>query len=890
MQEFKVPIQIPDHTGKDDNLNGEHPSRGPSIGSIQKEIKRLQHKFREGREELFNRIEWTSPSHDFLEAHAALVDDILRDIYKNSCRLADREVRRTINSTIAIVATGGYGRKELNPYSDIDIAFLPPDEEDPWVEAVVHSAFKLVMDVFLSLRDIHVGYSFRPIKEASSWNVPIKTALLDLRYICGNRILADRMEMRIRELLSPLDIMLETSDGKGRGLWEKFSIYSVEPNLKEGPGSLRILHRARWIFKLLLGAKNDTLESALQTRAGVSEQQIEEVRDATDWFLKARTWLHLKAHRLSEVLINNYQDQIARDFCDCPAQEWLSKHIAHAEILERFRKSAVRTLMQGPYKIDGCLLQNGALNFQDGNAVSNSAVFLFHASQRYSIPLSLKAQKELEESHKKILEESKPTHEEAYAFHEIFCERGDIASTLRALVQCGVIDRFVPDFSHVMRYVPPESSHSYTVGEHSIKMIEHLERLRSGPEKGDRRYADLLSRCSHFDMLCLAALLHDTGKLLPGTDHSETSAELAKDVAARLNLAPEKREILDILVRHHRLLVRTARLQDLKSTSVLQIVGDRVPNIDILRHLYVFAYIDASAVSDTNWTSMDDLYLDDLYKKMGEYYSRTDIEDDDSTAVENRISLIRKRLAALHPSENDKAVMEHCDAMPAGYVLNTPLREISSHIRLLERLETEEMVIDIYNRPGDDHSELTLCAYDDPRPGILAKMAGVLYGCGVDIHKTQVFTMEKERPIVLDTLWIQFNGMQISENKARRIQKSLKEVLTDAKTIDQFLADNGKIPPESITLDKIDLRNDLSEEHTVVNILAHDLQGLLFIVARCLSRSGFDIHTAKIATWSGRCELNFYVTAPESGQIHASDLQSWKEKVSRILNGTAETS
>jgi UTP:GlnB (protein PII) uridylyltransferase len=116
--------------------------------------------------------------------------------------------------------------------------------------------------------------------------------------------------------------------------------------------------------------------------------------------------------------------------------------------------------MQGPYKIDGCLLKNGALNFQDGNAVSNSAVFLFHASQRYSIPLSLKARKELEESHKKILEESKPTHEEVHAFNEIFCESRDIASTLRSLVQCGVIDRFIPDFSHVMRYVPPESSHS----------------------------------------------------------------------------------------------------------------------------------------------------------------------------------------------------------------------------------------------------------------------------------------------------------------------------------------------------------------------------------------------------------------------------------------------
>ena len=150
------------------------------------------------------------------------------------------------------MATGGYGRRELNPYSDIDIAFIPSEEEDPWVEALVHTAFKLVMDVFLSLRDVHVGYSFRPMAEASAWDVTTKTALLDLRHICGDRALADRLALRIREVLSPLDLMLESRPAGGsQAEFAPHSLYSVEPNLKEGPGSLRDLHRARWIFKLL---------------------------------------------------------------------------------------------------------------------------------------------------------------------------------------------------------------------------------------------------------------------------------------------------------------------------------------------------------------------------------------------------------------------------------------------------------------------------------------------------------------------------------------------------------------------------------------------------------------------------------------------------------------
>ena len=101
--------------------------------------------------------------------------------------------------------------------------------------------------------------------------------------------------------------------------------------------------------------------------------------------------------------------------------------------------------------------------------------------------------------------------------------------------------------------------------------------------------------------------------------------------------------------------------------------------------------------------------------------------------------------------------------------------------------------------------------------------------------------------MVLDTLWIRSNGMQISENKARRIRSALKEVLTGAKTIEHFLKLAGKTPPGGIVLDAIDLHNDLSEEHTVVHIVAHDLQGLLYLMTRSLSRCGLDIHSAKIS-------------------------------------------
>jgi [protein-PII] uridylyltransferase len=344
--------------------------------------------------------------------------------------------------------------------------------------------------------------------------------------------------------------------------------------------------------------------------------------------------------------------------------------------------------------------------------------------------------------------------------------------------------------------------------------------------------------------------------------------------------------MLDVLVRRHLLLVRTARLHDLKSPNVIRKVAEQVPGLEALRHLYVFTYVDTSAVAEKNWTSMDSRDLEDLYQKMQEHFALEGPEGG-GDLTEEKGSLVRKKLVALKTSKNEAAVLRHCDSMPAGYVLNTPLEEIAFHLQLLERLESESVVLDVYNRPGDDYTELTLCTFDDPQPGMLSKITGVLYGCSVDIHKAQAFTMHKDRPVVLDTMWIRSNGLPISESRARKIQAALRDVLVGNSSIEAFLQKAGKTPPTGITLDNIVLHNDLSEEHTVVHVVADDLQGLLYLMTRSLSRCGLHIHSAKIATWNARAENNFYVTTLDGRQIPDPELLAWTDLLTGDLTGSA---
>ncbi|MGA2260702.1 MAG: hypothetical protein ABSH28_04610, partial [Acidobacteriota bacterium] len=757
---------------------------------METDVSRLRQKFREGRVELFPARARTAPCRELMARHAALLDGLLEDIYQASCEYADRQVSRSTHSGLGIVATGGYGRKELSPFSDIDIAFIPSEEEDPWVEAAVHAAFKLVMDVFLSFREIHVGYSFRPVSDLPTWDLPTKVSLLDARHLCGDRRLNDRLQEQLRWSLSPLDLMLEMQQLEERQRSGTDSVlYSVEPDLKDGNGALRDLHRARWIYKLLLGVDDNALLPELELRGLMSSARIAEIEAAAEWFWRARNWLHLTAGKLSDVLFNNYQDRIARELGSSSAQEWLSQHYAHGETLALFRDAAIRHALAGPIELGGVQLENGYLYRRRIHARPDPgrAVKLLHIAQRYNIPISLVDLQDLENSRSAAVQVNEPSGDEAWAFLGILREGRRVAETLRALVRYGLMNRFLDRFSEVMRYVPPDPAHRYTVGEHSLRIIEYLEGLRATTDGSEQRFAELMAQCSQFDVLCLAALIHDAGKLSGDGEHSELSLAIGRAVAERLKLAPEKRDLIDLLVGQHLLLVRTGRLHDLKSTAVIQSVAEKIPSVDALRHLYVFSYVDTRAVAKKNWTSMDHRDLDELFRKVQSHLMGQSQEESAADVVEGRIGEIRHTIARSGEPQSDEAVRRHCDSMPASYILNTPLDEIALHLKLLARLEAESVVLDLYNRPGDDYSELTVCAYDDPQPGMLAKITGVLYGCDADIQKAQVFTMHAERPVVLDTLWIRSGGTQVSEARARRIRTTLQEILTGKRTVENLL-------------------------------------------------------------------------------------------------------
>ncbi len=198
------------------------------------------------------------------------------------------------------------------------------------------------------------------------------------------------------------------------------------------------------------------------------------------------------------------------------------------------------------------------------------------------------------------------------------------------------------------------------------------------------------------------------------------------------------------------------------------------------------------------------------------------------------------------------------------------------HIAMVGRLrETFQPIFDFKTEYGAEHTELTLCAYDDPAPGLLAKITGVLYAHDINVHVAQVFTRDASVRIALDTLWVDYRGKPLSAGKKAEVQDSLRRVLLGEMGIGELLGQRRKAIKEQ-TIYSASLDDAASERFSLLEVSAPDERGVLYRLTRVLSLLGWNIHAARLSVWGSRARDAFYITGADGGKVPAGD-------VSRLL-------
>lgn len=815
-----------------------------------------------------------------LEEHTRLIDETLRQIYamawdKAMASFAAHFVEG--ETEVALVATGGYGRKELSPFSDIDIAFVPSEEDNPFLDAVIKEAFRLIVKIFIDAMKLEVGYGFRTVSDCPTFDHETKTSLLDGRLIIGSRKLFGQLR---RALLTHIDAVafLQEKSQERRDVAHRAraSLYALEPNLKEGVGGLRDIHAAMWMAQAMFLCQDRHPLTELERQGVVSAEDCERLVMAREFLCTVRNYLHLRAQRKSDVLFADLHDAIARDFHyegrgAEPAQRFLADYYRHAEHVHLFLRKVTRRLMEGTLPL-GAHFQAVRQRIQ---AVRPHVLWekparvlrVFEYVQRYGFEVDAELDRLIEDVAPMIDEEVRAAPEAREAFLAIMGQPADAGKILRQMRDSGVLTRFIPELEPFMYLAPADPSHELTVGEHSLVALDYLGAL-TRPTDSEHPLREAANDINDWEVLTLAVLLHDIGKLDPQGDHCLAGAAMARRIGERLGLEAHRVALLEKLVREHLLLARASRLFDIDSPSTLQSIASTVGDATTLKMLYLLSHVDTRAVGSKGYTSMDLRLLDELYLRVLNALMEAEGADWDARAEQERQ---RVRLELRHLM-SEETLRQLCDTLPASYVVNTPLPTIAVHLKLLDRLPAERVIADFYHAPGDDFTELTICAYDDPEPGLLSKICGTLFANNVDIHTAHVYTLGAGGDIVLDTLWVTRDHRPVSERLAARIGGQLKQVLLGEVSVSALIEKAGKkIHP--VHIETLEIRNDLSDDHTVVHVVTENVQGLLYAITRSLAALGLDIHTAKITSWAGKAEDAFYVTTRDGGKVPPTEVE-----------------
>ena len=795
---------------------------------------------------------------------------------------------------ITLVAVGGYGRGELNPFSDIDIMFLH-DGTLP-VATVEDIAQKLLY--FLWDMRLDVGYSVRKISdcvEMAAADGTVKTALMDARFLSGSRPLFTNLTKVIFGQILPKSsdsfIKEKMSDMKGRRDKYGSTVYLLEPNLKEGEGGLRDLQTAMWVARVKY--KFTDLRELI-IKGIVNDEELEIYYSALDYLWRIRNELHYFNNRKNDQLTFDAQVHLAgflgyKDSGRVLAvEDFMRDYYRHANKVEHFTSSLVSRCVwrdEGALKIlgyfvrrpvgDGCFVLKGELIVPDESVVEKNPVVMmkiFELSQKHGVSLNVRVKGLIRKNLALINDKFRRNREVNQSFLNILRSTKGVAETLRMMHHLEFLNRYIPELEHIYCKVQHDLYHIYTVDIHTLFAVEQTEKMLSGEFKEIMPLpCSVASEIDKPELLLLAVLFHDMGKG-SGGGHAEKGAAMIPTIARRMGLSKEGSERLEFLVRQHLLFAHISQRRDLNDEKMIAQFARQMETSENLKMLYLLTVADVRAVGSDVWTTWKASLFQELFEKAFSILDRGGFELEASS--ERVTSMIKKVTEVLDDEFPAAEIRSELKAMPVRLLLSNPAPLIAEQVRLLLGLEQSSILLRLIHQPDSGYSEYTICAHD--MPGLFSRITGVMAANGVNILGAQINTSKNGK--VLDILQVNSPQGNVVTDTSRweKIEQDMRQAIHGEVQVSNLVA-RRKRPtlltsrPAPRFATKVDIDNEVSEEYTVIDILTHDKVGLLYLITSTLAEMGLYIGVSKISTKVDQVADVFYVrdifghkiTAPE---------------------------
>ncbi|MDD2366302.1 MAG: [protein-PII] uridylyltransferase [Desulfuromonadaceae bacterium] len=783
---------------------------------------------------------------------------------------------------ITLVSVGGYGRGELNPFSDIDIMFLH-DGTLP-VTTVEDIAQKLLY--FLWDMKLDVGYSVRMISdcvEMAASDATVKTALMDARFLSGSRLLFTNLIKVIFKQILPKSsdsfIKEKISDMKIRREKYGSTVYLLEPNLKEGEGGLRDLQTAIWVARVKFKFSEFR---ELIIKGIINDEELEGYYSALDYLWRIRNELHYFNGRKNDQLSFDAQVHLAGflGYKDrervLAVEDFMRDYYRQANKVEHFTSSLISRCVwrdEGALKIlgyfvrrpvgDGCFVIKGELIIPDETVVEENPKVLmkiFELAQKHNVALNVRVKGLIRKSLSLINDKFRRTREVNQSFLNILRSSKGVSDTLRLMHHLEFLNRFIPELEHIYCKVQHDMYHIYTVDIHTLFAVEQIERMLNGEYKEKMPLpCRVASEIGKPELLMLAVLFHDIGKG-GGGGHAEKGAAMMPTIARRIGLSREDSERLEFLVRQHLLFAHISQRRDLNDEKMVAQFARQMESSENLKMLYLLTVADVRAVGTDVWTTWKASLFQELFEKAFAILDRGGFQQEVSS--ERIRTVIRKVTSILEDEFPTAEIRSELKAMPVRLLLSSPTLLIAEYARLLLGLEKTEIELQLTHQNDGGYSEFIICAHD--LPGLFSMITGVMAANGINILGAQINTSKNGK--VLDILQVNSPQGNLVKDASRweKIERDMRQTIHGEVQVSSLVAARKRptlltVRPAPRFATKVDIDNDVSEEYTVIDILTHDKVGLLYLITSTLAEMGLYIGVSKVSTKVDQVADVFYV-------------------------------
>jgi len=827
-----------------------------------------------------------------------LADEVVLGVFEFALANVGRADR--VREHVTLVAQGGYGRCELNPFSDLDIGLLYPTLRKGLIDNVTHYLVPFLWD--LGWENSFVQRTVREAVALSETDLRVYTGYLHARRLMGDEGLYGELRYRIGDL-GPRDRPegfgeIERLAVAGPQAGPREALYAREPNVKDGAGGLREYHQALWLMAAHFGAH--TLEEA----AGhglITEDQLLEFSQAIDFLWRVRNELHFQTGKREDNLSFRYEETVAVALGYTTPDEretarFMQDYYASARTMQALRflvgrairaqgrlKPAVPTSPAHEVTITNGTLEAGISDPHWYEENPTRLMSVFWESARHGLPLTAPTL-DLIAANAHLIGDTFRSDDLVRKFFMAMCGRADTAGlALRQAAQAGVLGRYLPEFAAIHGIVRYEDFHHYPVDEHTLQTIEALGRIGTmeGPVGGFLKSA--LEHLSDPYILVLALLLHDLGKA-KGEEHTEEGMQLARQIGQRIRLAEEDTERIAFLVKHHLLMTHIALYRDVDDPDIVEAFARTMKSEQRLRALLLMSYADLSAVGPGVWTEWKGALLLKLYLRAERVLTGQSETADEAFWDHPRVAQIEEQAGP----EMRPRVKEHVKDMGAHYLLAYPPPAIARHVACVAEAESKGLAIQVTTSEDTRTTDVVVCAPD--HLGLFEEVTGCFVSQFVDVQEANLFT--RSTGMALDCFRVSSakRGGPLTDGETAQLSKVLTAVLSREKPVESFIEQSRRrvfalLHPPAPVRTEVRFDNMASRRFTVIDIMTGDRTGLLYDMSKALRERGVDISSARIVTDARRVRDSFYISRAGKKLEDSAELATIEEALRSAILG-----